>query len=82
MRGFVRHSLARTLADVDIERARTYMGHRQAAGLSDNSVHADYQTIKAFANWCANEELPVSPTLPRLRAPKVSIKELVTYREE
>jgi site-specific recombinase XerD len=68
MRGFVRHSLARTLADVDIERARTYMGHRQAAGLSDNSVHADYQTIKAFANWCANEELPVSSTLSRRAA--------------
>ncbi len=82
MRGFVKHAMARTLADVDIERARTYMGHRQEAGLSDNSVHADYQTIKAFANWCANEELPVSPTLSRLRAPKVAIKELVTYRED
>ena len=82
MRGFVRYSMARTLADLDIERARAYMGHRQESGLSENSIHADYQTIKAFANWCANEELPVSPTLSRLRAPKVSIKELVTYTDD
>ena len=82
MRGFLRFSKARTLADLSLEAARQYIAHRQEAGLSDNSVHADYQTIKAFANWCAHEELPISPRLARLGAPKVAQKELATYTDE
>jgi site-specific recombinase XerD len=78
MRGFLRFSKARTLADLSLDAARQYIAHRQEAGLSDNFVHADYQTIKAFANWCAREELPVSSRLARLGAPKVAQKELAT----
>jgi hypothetical protein len=50
MRGFLRFSKARTLADLSLDAARQYIAHRQEAGLSDNSVHA---RSSAVARWSA-----------------------------
>jgi integrase len=56
-----------------------FLASLQARGLAENTVHGCFQTIKAFGNWAVREGYPVDPALLRVRAPKVSVKEMEAY---
>jgi integrase len=58
---------------------KRYLAERQRQGLADNSIHGDFETMKAFCNWALRDGYPVDPSILRVRAPKVAEKEPETY---
>jgi site-specific recombinase XerD len=58
---------------------KRYLAERQRQGLADNSIHGDFETMKAFCNWALRDGYPVDPSILRVRAPKVAQKEPETY---
>jgi len=70
---------AETLEQVNGFELKRYLAARQGQGLADNSIHGDFETIKAFCNWALRERYPVDASVLRVRAPKVAQKEPETY---
>ena len=79
IRWYVRSDGVETLEQLNGFELKRYLAERQAQGLADNSVHGDFETIKALCNWALREGYPVDPSVLRVRAPKVAQKEPETY---
>jgi integrase/recombinase XerD len=82
MRWYLQSGGAGSLEQLNGFDLKRYLAERQAQGLADNSVHGDFETIKAFCNWALRECYPVDPSILRVRAPKVAQKEPETYSAE
>ena len=82
MRWYFQHGEARTLDQLTAFELKRFLAEQQSRGLSENTVHGDFQTIRAFANWALRESYRVDPALLRVRAPKVAQKEMETYSAE
>lgn len=79
IRWYLQSGGAETLEQLDGLELKRYLAERQGQGLADNSVHGDFETIKAFCNWALREGYPVDLSVLRVRAPKVAQKEPETY---
>ena len=79
IRWYLQSAGAETLEQLNGFELKRYLAERQGQGLADNSVHGDFETIKAFCNWALREGYPVDPSVLRVRAPKVAQKEPETY---
>src|SRR5262245_28822241 len=79
IRWYLQSGGAETLEGLNGFELKRYLAERQGQGLADNSVHGDFETIKAFCNWALREGYPVDPSILRVRAPKVAQKEPETY---
>ena len=60
---------------------KRYLAELQERGLSPNTVHGHFETLKAFANWAVREQYPVVQGVLRVRAPQVPQQEMETYSE-
>jgi site-specific recombinase XerD len=78
---FLRESQASTLAELTASEVKGHISGLQDRGLSDNTVHGVYETIKAFARWADREGYAVDQPLLRMRAPKVEQKDREVYTE-
>jgi site-specific recombinase XerD len=67
------------LKDLTSHELKRHLAELQSRGLSDNTVHGVYQTIKSLANWAEREGYAVDPALLRTRGPKVAQKEMHVY---
>jgi integrase/recombinase XerD len=76
---FLRRGQATTLADLTAAALRQHLAAEQARGLAENTVHGSFQSLHAFGSWASRENYPVDPALLRVRAPKVSQKEMEVY---
>ena len=82
MRWYLQHGEARTLGEPTPFELKRYLAELQSRGLSDNTVHGAFETLRALSNWASREGYPVDPALLRVRAPKVAQKEMETYSAE
>jgi integrase/recombinase XerD len=82
MRWYLEHGEARTLGELTAFELKRYLAELQSRGLSDNTVHGAFETLRALSNWASREGYPVDPALLRVRAPKVAQKEMETYSAE
>ncbi len=82
LRWYLQHGEAITLDQLTGFELKRFLAEQQSRGLSENTVHGDFQTIKAFANWALREGYGVDPALLRVRAPKVARQEMETYSAE
>ena len=82
LRWYLQHGEASTLDQLTGFELKRFLAEQQTRGLSENTVHRDFQTIKAFANWALREGYGVDPALLRVRAPKVAQQEMETYSAE
>jgi site-specific recombinase XerD len=60
---------------------KDYIARLGERGLSDETVHGFFATVKAFASWADREGYPIDPTLLKMRGPAVSKKEREVYSE-
>ena len=60
IRWYLQSGGAETLEQVNGFELKRYLAVRQGQGLADNSVHGDFETIKAFCNWALREGYPVA----------------------
>jgi len=79
IRWYLQSGDAETMGQLNGFELKRYLAERQGQGLADNSIHGDFQTIKAFCNWALREGYPVDPSVLRVRAPRVAQKEPETY---
>jgi hypothetical protein len=84
------HKWRRYLASGDVTRLdqltgaelKRHLAQLQGRGLSPESVHGHFASLRAFAGWAARENYPVDPSLFGVRPPKVPQKEMETYSED
>ena len=81
MRWYLEHGEAKSLAELTAFELKRFLAEQQSRGLSENTVHGDFETIKVFCNWAARENSPVDPGLLRIRAPKIAVTEMEAYSE-
>jgi len=79
IRWYLRSGGVETLEELNGYELKRYLAERQGHGLADNSVHGDFETIKALCSWALREGYPVDQSVLRVRAPKVAQKEPETY---
>jgi integrase/recombinase XerD len=70
---------AQQLSQLTAFELKRYLGELRDRGLADNTIHAFFEVLKAFANWASREGYAVDPALLRVRAPQVAQKEVETY---
>ena len=77
---YLRHGV-QTLEELTPYEVKRYLAELQGRGLTPNTVHGCFETLKAFANWAVREQYPVDPGVLRARAPQVPQQEMETYSE-
>ena len=69
------------LSSLTAAELRRYVCELQDRGLSDDSVRGAFLSLKCMCNWAAREGYRVDAGLVRVRTPRVSEKELITYSD-
>jgi Phage integrase, N-terminal SAM-like domain len=70
------------LSSLTAAELRRYVCELQDRGLSDDSVRGAFLSLKCMCNWAAREGYRIDAGLLRVRTPRVSEKELVTYSDQ
>jgi integrase/recombinase XerD len=78
---YLGHGGVQTLQELTSYEVKRYLAELQGRGLTPNTVHGCFETLKAFANWAVREQYPVDPGVLRARAPQVPQQEMETYSE-
>jgi site-specific recombinase XerD len=76
---FLRETGVTSLDDLTTAGVKAYLTALADRGLSDESVHGVFATLKAFANWSDREGYAVDKGLLRMRGPAVAQKERQVY---
>jgi Phage integrase, N-terminal SAM-like domain len=61
---------AQRLSELTAFELKRYLGELRDRGLADQTIHAFFEVLKAFANWASREGYAVDPALLRVRAPR------------
>jgi len=81
MNGYLGGGGARTLDCLTGPELKRYLADLQGRGLSAETGHGCFATIRAFAGWAARESYEVDASVFQVRPPKVPDKEMETYSE-
>src|SRR5438309_3753780 len=79
---FLRDSGAVKLDELTASALKQHLAAQQERGLAENTVHGSFQCVRGLASWLEREGYPVDPAILRLRAPKVSQREMESYTAE
>jgi len=67
---------------IDANTVRSFLQHLIDKGLADATVHGYYRAMRAWLNWCREEELIPESPMRRVKAPKVKKTVVPSYSED
>ncbi len=81
MRLYLAASGIRLLHQLTGTELKRHLGELQDRGLSPDTVHGHFATLRAFAGWAARENHPVDTSFFRVRPAQGAQREMETYSE-